>query len=429
VIVIVLILKKKSLEVFYVVFVLVTRTSCRNWKAPPYNQRVRIAYLDAFSGISGDMTVGALLDVGAPAGSLIDALKSLDTGAQFEVEKTRRGGVTASKFRVIVPPHSDGKSHGHRHLSHILAMIDKAPLSDRAKQNASDVFRRLGDAEARVHGVPVEKVHFHEVGAVDSIADIVGACVALDLLDIGEVHTSAINVGSGTINTEHGTLPVPAPATAALLEGKPIYARGPAVELTTPTGAALAATLSAHFGALPAMSIAHIGYGAGDRDFKDQPNVLRVLVGERTTATEATLVSVIEANIDDSSPQVLGYALERLLEAGALDASFSPLQMKKNRPGALLRVIAKPEQQERLADIIFAETSTLGLRIYPAERRVEDRHFVEVDTVFGKVRMKVSGHGASSPEYDDCRALAIRTGTPLLQILAAAQEAYSKVRK
>ena len=390
---------------------------------------MRIAYLDAFSGISGDMTVGALLDAGAPARALIDALESLDTGAQFEVEKTRRGGVTASKFRVIAPPDHHGQSHGHRHLSHILAMIDKAPLSDRAKQNASDVFRRLGDAEARVHGVPVEKVHFHEVGAVDSIADIVGACVALDLLDIGEIHTSAINVGSGTVNTEHGTLPVPAPATAALLEGKPIYARGPAVELTTPTGAALAATLSAHFGAVPAMSIAQIGYGAGDRDFKDQPNVLRVLVGERTTATEATLVSVIEANIDDSSPQVLGYALERLLEAGALDASFSPLHMKKNRPGALLRVIAKPEQQERLADIIFAETSTLGLRIYPAERRVEERRIVEVETPFGKVRMKVSGHGTSTPEYEDCRALAINTGTPLVKVLAAAQEAYLKVRK
>jgi len=386
---------------------------------------VRIAYLDAFSGISGDMTVGALLDAGAPAAPLIDALEALETGAKFEVEKTRRGGVTASKFRVIVP----AEAPAHRHLKHILGMIDKSPLTDRAKQNASNVFRRLGEAEARVHGVPVEKVHFHEVGAVDSIADIVGACVALDLLGIGEIHTSAINVGSGTVNTEHGMLPVPAPATAALLEGKPIYARGPAVELTTPTGAALVATLSAHFGALPAMSILSIGYGAGDRDFKDQPNVLRVLVGDRTTATEATLVSVIEANIDDSSPQVLGYALERLLEAGALDASFSPLQMKKNRPGALLRVIAKPEHQEHLADIIFAETSTLGLRIYPAERRVEERRIIEVETPHGKVRMKVSGHGAATPEYEDCRALAIQTGTPLPKIIAAAQEAYLKVRK
>src|SRR5665213_2355452 len=386
---------------------------------------MKICYLDAFSGISGDMTVGALLDAGAPSDTLLDALRSLDTGARFEVEKTVRGGVTASKFRV----HVDVAPARHRHLSHILEMIARAPLSPRAQAAASAVFLRLGEAEAGVHGVPVEKVHFHEVGAVDSIADIVGACVALDLLDVAEVHASAINVGSGTVQTEHGLLPVPAPATAALLEGKPIYARGPAVELTTPTGAALATTLSSRFGALPAMSIAQIGYGAGDRDFKDQPNVLRVLVGERTTATEATLVSVIEANIDDSSPQVLGYALERLLEAGALDASFSPLQMKKNRPGALLRVIAKPEHQERLADIIFAETSALGLRIYPAERRVEERRIVEIETPHGKVRMKVSGHGAATPEYEDCRALAIQTGTPLPKILAAAQEAYLKVRK
>jgi hypothetical protein len=385
---------------------------------------VKIAYLDAFSGISGDMTVGALLDAGAPADALLDSLRSLDTGAQFEVEKTKRGGVTASKFRVIFEQHG----HPHRHLKPILTMIDRAPISDRAKQNASNVFRRLGEAEAGVHGVPIEKVHFHEVGAVDSIADIVGACVALDLLDIGEIHTSAINVGSGTVNTEHGLLPVPAPATAALLSGRPIYSRGPAVELTTPTGAALATTLSSLFGPVPAMSITSIGYGAGDRDFKEQPNVLRVMVGERTTATEATLVSVIEANIDDSSPEVLGYALERLLDAGALDASFSPLQMKKNRPGALLRVIARPDDQERLASIVFAETSTLGLRLYAAERRVEERHIVQVETVFGTVRVKVSGNGACAPEYEDCRAIALATGTPLRQILAAAQEAYLKTK-
>src|SRR5260370_19129611 len=220
----------------------------------PYNQRVRIAYLDAFSGISGDMTVGALLDAGAPADALIEALQSLDTGARFEVEKTKRGGVTASKFRVTF----EQQNHPHRHLKPILAMIERAPVSDRAKQNASDVFRRLGEAEARVHGLPLEKVHFHEVGAVDSIADIVGTCVALDLLDIGEIHTSAINVGSGTVETEHGTLPVPAPSTAALLEGRPIYARGPAVELTTPTDAALATTLSADFRSVPAMSLPSI---------------------------------------------------------------------------------------------------------------------------------------------------------------------------
>jgi uncharacterized protein (TIGR00299 family) protein len=383
---------------------------------------MKICYLDAFSGISGDMTVGALLDAGAPADALLAALHSLDTGARFEVEKTARGGVAASKFRV----HPDPAPAKRRHLSHILAMIDRAPLAPRAQAAASAVFLRLGEAEAGVHGIPIEKVHFHEVGAVDSIADIVGACVALDLLDISEVHASAINVGSGTVQTEHGLLPVPAPATAALLTGKPVYSRGPEVELTTPTGAALAVTLASSFGPLPAMRISSIGHGAGERDFKQHANVLRVLIGERTTAPEATLVSVIEANIDDSSPQVLGYALEKLMDAGALDASLSPLQMKKNRPGTLLRVIAKPEDQERLAQVILAETSTLGLRIHAAERRVEARVVVEVETPYGPVRGKVSAQGAFAPEYDDCRAIAQRTGTPLTRVLAAAQEAYLK---
>ncbi|HEV1286890.1 MAG TPA: nickel pincer cofactor biosynthesis protein LarC, partial [Bryobacteraceae bacterium] len=282
-----------------------------------------ICYLDAFSGISGDMTVGALIDAGAPSAAVIDALESLSTGARFAVEKTKRGGLAASKFKV----HLSTDPQKHRHLSHILALIDRSAISPRAKQNASAVFQRLGEAEAAVHDVSIEKVHFHEVGAADSIADIVGACVALDLLSVDEVCSSAINVGSGTVMTEHGVLPIPAPATANLLAGKPIYARGPAMELTTPTGAAIAATLSTAFGAMPSMRISSIGHGAGDRDFKESPNVLRVLIGERTGAPESTVVSVIEANIDDSSPQVLGYALERLMEAGALDASLSPLQM------------------------------------------------------------------------------------------------------
>ena len=381
-----------------------------------------ICYFDAFSGISGDMTVGALIDAGAPSAAVIDALESLSTGARFEVEKTKRSGLAASKFKV----HLSAEPQKHRHLPHILAIIDRAGISKKAKQNASAVFQRLGEAEASVHGVSIEKVHFHEVGAADSIADIVGACVALDLLNVNEVCSSAINVGSGTVMTEHGVLPVPAPATANLLAGKPIYARGPAMELTTPTGAAIAATLSTAFGALPPMRIASIGHGAGDRDFKESPNVLRVLIGERTGAPESTVVSVIEANIDDSSPQVLGYALERLMEAGALDASLSPLQMKKNRPGSLLRVIAKPQDQELLAQLIFAETSTLGLRIYSAERRIEERRIVEVETQYGAIRIKVSGHGSFAPEYEDCRAIAARTGTPLPEILSAAQAAYLK---
>ncbi|HTC88223.1 MAG TPA: nickel pincer cofactor biosynthesis protein LarC [Bryobacteraceae bacterium] len=380
---------------------------------------MKICYLDAFSGISGDMTVGALIDAGANSKTLVQALDALGTGAKFEIEKTKRRGIAASKFRVLG---GDGKTH--RHLKHILEIIANSAISERAKKNASAVFQHLGDAEAKVHDVSIEKVHFHEVGAVDSICDIVGACVGFDLLDIGAVYSSAINVGSGTVKTEHGILPVPAPATSELLAGKPIYSRGPSLELTTPTGAAIAATLATEFGALPPMRVIASGYGAGDYDFPEHANVLRILVGENSGAQESTTVTVLEANIDDSSPQVLGYAMERLLEAGALDVTLASVQMKKSRPGTVLSVIARPEDREILAGLIFQETSTLGLRIYSAERRVQARHSVEIATPHGTVRMKVADNGAFAPEYEDCRKLAIESGVPLKQILADANLAY-----
>jgi uncharacterized protein (TIGR00299 family) protein len=382
---------------------------------------MKICYLDAFSGISGDMTVGALLDAGADSRILVQSLEGLGTGARFEVEKTKRRGIAASKFRVIG---GDGKTH--RHLRHILEIIANAGISDRAKQNASAVFQRLGEAEAKVHDVSIEKVHFHEVGAVDSICDIVGAAIGLDLLDIGAVYSSPVNVGSGTVKTEHGILPVPAPATCELLTGKPIYARGPSLELTTPTGAAIATTLAVEFGALPPMRVISSGYGAGDYDFPEHANVLRVLIGETSGAEESTTVTVLEANIDDSSPQVLGYAMERLLEAGALDVTLTSVQMKKSRPGTLLSVIARPEDRETLARLIFEETSTLGLRISSAERRVKERHSVEIRTPHGTVRMKIAENGSFAPEYEDCRKLARQTGVPLKQILAEASAVYLK---
>jgi pyridinium-3,5-bisthiocarboxylic acid mononucleotide nickel chelatase len=375
---------------------------------------MRILHLDPFSGISGDMTVGALIDAGAPVPDLIAALDSLATGASFEVERVKRRGIAASKFHVRG---TDSKKH--RHLPQILEIIDKSALTPAAKQNAASVFQKLGEAEAAVHGVPIEKVHFHEVGAVDSISDIAGACMALDLLEITEVHCSPINTGSGTVNTEHGVLPVPAPATARLLEGRPVYARGPLVELTTPTGAAIAATLATRFGALAPMRLMSTGYGAGDRDFVENANVLRVLMGEASGAIESNRVAVIAANIDDSTPEVLGYAMERLLEAGALDVTLSHRQMKKNRPGVLLEVIAKPEDKEKLSAIIFAETTTLGLRIHDAERRVQARRHIEVDLGYGKIRMKV-GEGAPAPEFEDCKALARSTGKPLKRIMSDA---------
>ena len=378
----------------------------------------RICHFDPFSGISGDMTVGALIDAGAEAAAVIAALESLGLGATYTVEPVKRRGIGAMKFRV-----AGGETKAHRHLPQVEAIINRGALSDRAKQDALKVFQVLAVAEAHVHRVPMQKVHFHEVGAVDSISDIVGACVALDLLGVQEVTSSAINTGSGTVTAEHGVMPVPAPATAALLEGKPVYARGPATELTTPTGAAILAALGTHFGPMPAARIVKSGFGAGDKDFPEHANVLRAIIADKTGASESTTVSVIETNIDDSTPEVLGYTMEKLMREGALDVTYSPLQMKKNRPACLLRVIARPADQERLAEIVFAETSTAGIRLYTAERRVHERRVVEVDLGYGKVNVKVTDSGAS-PEYEDCRALAESTGKPLKQVMADAMAAH-----
>jgi uncharacterized protein (TIGR00299 family) protein len=367
------------------------------------------------------MRVGALADAGAGQSAIADAIAALEIGATVSFEKVKRRGIGATKFHVAVE-----QQHAHRHLSHIVKIIEKASLPPRAAQNALAVFRRLGEAEAEVHQVPIEKVHFHEVGAADSIADIVGACLAFDLLGVDRIVCSPINVGSGTVKTEHGMLPVPAPATARLLTGVPIYARGPELELTTPTGAAVAVTLAASFGVLPPMTVSRTGFGAGGYDFPEHANVLRVILGEATGAAEALTVAVIEANIDDLNPQVLAYAMERLIEAGALDVSLEAIMMKKGRPGNLLRVVAQPQDREALAQIIFAETSTLGMRVHTAERRVQARSFVDVETPHGKVRIKVAGDGSYAPEYEDCRKLALASGIALKQIIAEANYAYMK---
>jgi len=367
------------------------------------------------------MTVGALLDAGADWRTVEMALASLNLGANCRVEKTKRKGIAASKFTVT---HEEQKKH--RHLPHIEKIISAGEIPAKARDNALAVFRRLGEAEAETHGVPIEKVHFHEVGAIDSICDIVGACVALDSLGVEEIYCSPINVGSGTVETEHGTLPVPAPATARLLKDRPIYSAGPQTELTTPTGAALVTTLAQGFGALPSVRMLAQGFGAGDKDFPMQANVLRVLVGERTQASEATSVTILEANIDDSTPQVLGYAMERLFAAGALDVTLTPVFMKKNRPATLISVIAAPETAEELAGVLFAETSTLGLRMIAAERRVLARQIAEVETSFGKIRVKYNERGGFTPEYEDCRRLAAEKGVPLRVVIGEANEAFSK---
>ncbi len=381
---------------------------------------MKIAYFDCFSGIAGDMTVGALIDAGADAAALFTGLESLGTGARFSAEKVKRKGIAGTKFHV---EHEDQKKH--RHLPHIVKMIEAAALPDRAKASAIAIFNVLGAAEAQVHGVAIEKVHFHEVGAVDSICDIVGAAYGLELLGVEAVYASPVNTGSGTIEADHGVMPVPTPATALLLAGKPAYARGPETELTTPTGAAILAGLGKGFGPMPAMEIERSGFGAGTKDFPMMANMVRVLIGRATAAPETVAVTIIEANIDDSTPEVLGYAMERLLEAGALDVTMSPLVMKKQRPGVRMEVISAPEDRERLASVLMSETSTLGLRMWSAERRVAERHHEEVDLGYAKIRVKVSAHGAA-PEFEDCRAAALGSGKPLKEVMAAAMAAWSR---
>jgi hypothetical protein len=381
-----------------------------------------ICYIDAFSGLAGDMLVGALADAGADRDVITRALQSLTTEAELTWETVRRRGMAAAKFRVTVV-----ESPPHRHLDDILKLIDAAELPRPVKATAAHVFQVLGEAEAQAHGIDIEKVHFHEVGAVDSICDIAGICMGLHLLSVENIYCSPINVGSGTVKTEHGVLPVPAPATARLLEGRPIYARGPAIELTTPTGAVIIAALAEPGSTMPPMKIHSIGYGAGDHDFREHPNIVRVMIGELTQAPEHMTVSVIEANIDDASPQIIAWATEKLLEAGALDALVLSAQMKKNRPGIVLQVIAPPEKREELIALIFRETTTLGVRFYSAERRVQARDWVEVTTVHGVVRIKTAPDGFA-PEYEDARRIAAETGVPLKEILAAAAHEYLKTR-
>jgi uncharacterized protein (TIGR00299 family) protein len=383
---------------------------------------VPICYIDAFSGLAGDMLVGAFADAGANRDAISSGLASLATGGSVTWDLVQRRGMAASKFRVAVD-----EPQKHRHLSGILKMIHAAPLPDAVKASSQRVFQVLAEAEAAVHGVPIERVHFHEVGAVDSICDIVGACLAVNLLSIERIYCSPVNVGSGTVNTEHGVLPVPAPATARLLQNRPVYSRGPAMELTTPTGAAFVTALAESFGAMPPMRISAIGYGAGDRDFKEQANVVRVMVGEPSGAAESTTVSLIEANIDDASPQVIAYAIDRLLEAGALDAIVIPAPLKKGRPGVLLQIVATPEKREELVAVLFRETTTLGVRFHSAERRVQPRTWVEVQTSHGMIRMKTAPTGFA-PEYEDARRIAVESGLPLKQILAEATQEYLRTR-
>jgi uncharacterized protein (TIGR00299 family) protein len=459
---------------------------------------MRVAYLDCFSGISGDMFMGALVDAGVSPKLLEDTVAAIDIGARLEISRVMRSGISATKVDVYahgekdlprevfqarrehehghdpshdhLHDHSHDHSHGHSHehddavdhkhsheeshthahddsshahgrsLSAIRKIIERAAISEGAKASAIRIFEALGAAEAEIHNVPVEKVHFHEVGAVDAMVDIVCAAVGAESLGIEEWVCSPLNVGGGTVKCAHGTLPVPTPATLKLLQGAPVYSSGPQVELVTPTGAAIVKVLVTRFAALPAIKIEKAGYGAGTREFADHPNLLRITVGEsasvhRISATEGGLLAafsgasaekivVLEANLDDLSPQVLAYAMERLLAEGALDVFSVPVQMKKGRAGAVLTVLAKTEDASRLTKTIFAETTTLGVRRREEERQVLTRRWETVDTTWGPVRIKIANMNGTvsnyAPEFEDCRALAEAHRVPLKQVMQEA---------
>ena len=377
------------------------------------------------------MTLGALVDAGCNLAEMESHLRRLPLpGWKISSEKVVRRGFRARQVKV-----ESSDPQRHRSLSDILQLIERAGLLPSIAERASRIFQRLGEAEALVHGMPIEKVHFHEVGAVDAIVDIVGAAAGFELLGVEKFFCSALNVGGGRVETQHGSLPVPAPATAELLRGAPTYSNGIQRELVTPTGAAIVATIAAEFGPQPEMTVAAIGLGAGSAQLTEQPNVLRLFVGEavalRDDATLEEDILVLEANLDDMSPQVYGYFAERALEAGALDVFSIPVQMKKNRPGQLVTVLCKPADREKLTDLLFRETTTLGVRQSHVQRRTLQRESVAVETSLGSIRMKIArlnGHILNvAPEYEDCQKVAAERGVPLKQVLAEATFQFQKL--
>jgi len=442
-----------------------------------------LAYLDCFSGISGDMFLGALIDAGVSPKLFEETVAALNIGARIEVSRVERNGIAATKVDVFAGgekdlprevfleqksahshPHAHDHAHEHgrrdahthrepghaapqehkhvhdhghshgRHLSEIRRIIQAAAISDGAKATATRIFETLGAAEAEIHNTSIEKVHFHEVGAVDAMVDIVCAAVGAEALGADEWVCSPLNVGSGTVKCAHGTLPVPAPATLKLLQEAPIFSSGPAVELVTPTGAAIVKVLVSRFAAFPAMRVEKSGYGAGTCDFKEHANLLRLTVGESGDGvhTGSETITVLEANLDDLSPQVLAYASEKLLAEGALDTFCVPVQMKKGRPGCVLTVLCQTADADRLTKMIFAETTTLGVRRREERRQTLARRWETVRTLWGDVRIKIAGMNGGisnyAPEYEDCRALAEAHRVPLKQVMEEAVRVYADGR-
>ena len=402
---------------------------------------MRGLYFDCFAGISGDMIIGALLDVGLDFDALERQLESLGlSGYEIRAERVKRSGIAATKFTVDV----DETAQPERSLPDIRAIIEHASLSNQIKGRATRAFELLAEAEARVHATTIDQVHFHEVGAVDSIIDTVGAMIGFEMLGADTFFASPLRIGQGFIRSQHGHLPIPAPATAELLRGVPVYAGDIEGEFVTPTGAAILKTLCEKFGAMPAINIERVGYGAGSRDPEGVPNAVRLVLGRLDAVSDRTAraepapkrdetVIVIETNIDDMNPQAYGFVMERAFALGALDVFLVPIQMKKDRPGVLLTVLAKPDCAEGLIDLLLRETTTLGVRYYEADRRTLDRVIESVATDYGMVRIKVARDGARTlhfqPEYEDCERLARQSGAALLEVQDAARAAYREKLK
>jgi uncharacterized protein (TIGR00299 family) protein len=395
---------------------------------------VRAVHFDCFSGISGDMTLGALLDTdpsGSLEGQIRAALDSLGLPIKFHAEKIRKGGFAATQVRIDAPEESK-----HRHLPDVEAILGRGALSEPQRDLALRIFRKLAQAEATAHGMPLERVHFHEVGALDSIADIAGVAVALDLLEVRKFTSRSVPTGTGTVKCAHGIMPIPAPGTAELLRGVPLAPSSIAAELTTPTGAAILATVVQQWCESPVMTVERIGHGAGQRDFLEQPNLLRVFLGEAAEGTnpeESDRVWILETNLDDVPAEVIGYTFEQLFAAGALDVFTTPILMKKNRPGVMLSVLAPAASLAVLEAVLFRETETFGIRRYPVERNKLRREAVVVQTPWGPVQGKrgwrEGGASVFTPEYEDCARIARQHGVALREVYAAARRAQDKMTR
>ena len=390
---------------------------------------MKTLYFDCFAGASGDMILGALVGVGVDPRALTEQLSLLGVpGYEVSFETVDRSGISATRAVVRTEPES-----AHRHLSHILKIINESRLADAVKGRAAAVFTRLAEAEAKIHNVAVERIHFHEVGALDAIVDVVAACVGFELLKVERFVCSELHVGSGTVEMAHGRFPVPPPAVAELLKDAPVYSSDIRGELVTPTGAAVITTVCREFGPLPLMKIERTGYGAGGREYENFPNVLRLMLGESAGAGAAEALErlvVVETNIDDMSPQVYGHLMEEALRRGALDCYLTPVQMKKNRPGTLVTILCRPAERDAMCQLLLAETTTLGVRFHEVTRRALAREAVRVETEFGEISVKVARLGGAvvrgMPEYEECRAAAERAGVPLLEVERAALAAFLK---